>query len=221
MSRGEAYRRVHLVDATSKPIDSPFLELAEELWSPDGKRLTLLFEPGRIKRGLKPREEAGPILRAGGSYCLSIDREWLDARGIRLQKSFRKVFRTSSADETSPDPRTWTIRPPLGGAKTALVVDFPEPLDRALLERLIAVADSAGRVVPGQISVSAAETRWSLTPEAPWRAGDYRLQVGTELEDLAGNSIARPFEVDVVHPITARVESETVSLPFRVVCPSR
>ena len=36
MSRGEAYRRIRLLDATGKPVDDPFLELDEELWSRDG-----------------------------------------------------------------------------------------------------------------------------------------------------------------------------------------
>ena len=41
-----------------------FLELGEELWDPAGRRLTLFFDPGRIKRGLKPRRP-GPVLEAG------------------------------------------------------------------------------------------------------------------------------------------------------------
>ena len=60
-------------------MDAPFLELDEELWSPDGDSLHLVFDPGRIKRGLKPREEVGPVLEAGKSYSLVIDREWVDA----------------------------------------------------------------------------------------------------------------------------------------------
>ena len=38
---------------------------------------------------------------------------------------------------------------------------------------------------------------WSFTPTRPWRAGRYRLAIGTILEDLAGNSVARPFELDI------------------------
>ena len=45
----------------------PFLELEQELWSGDGRRFTLLFDPGRIKRGLKPREEQGPSSSRGFS----------------------------------------------------------------------------------------------------------------------------------------------------------
>ena len=69
MSRGEVYRRVRLVGEQGD-VDLPFLELGEELWDPEGRRLTLLFDPGRIKRGLKPREDAGQILQPGKRYAL-------------------------------------------------------------------------------------------------------------------------------------------------------
>ncbi len=57
---------------------------------------------------------------------------------------------------------------------------------------------------------------WRFTPKSPWGSGNYRLVVGTDLEDVAGNSIARPFEVDVSGPISRRVKAETVALPFRI-----
>ena len=145
MSRGEAYRRIRLLDAAGKPVDDPFLELDEELWSPDGTRFTLLFDPGRIKRGLKPREEVGPVLEAGKSYYLVIDRDWLDADGKPLKAGFRKTFRVGPPDETSPDPKTWSVRPPAPETRDPLEVRFPEPLDRALLDRLIAVRDGADK----------------------------------------------------------------------------
>jgi hypothetical protein len=217
MSRGEAYRHIKLVSqVTGKAVDAAFLELGEELWSPDGMRFTLLFSPGRIKRGLKPREELGPILKEGQSYVLAIDRGWPDAAGTPLQSEFRKSFRAGPADETSPDPKTWRIDPPRAHTNGALTVRLPEPLDRALLDRLIAVHDASGRAVAGHKSVADRETLWRFEPEAAWASGDYRLVVGTELEDLAGNSVARPFEVDVTSPITKHVATETVALPFRV-----
>jgi hypothetical protein len=43
MSRGEAYHHIRLLDASGKPVDAPFLQLDEELWSKDGRRFTLLF----------------------------------------------------------------------------------------------------------------------------------------------------------------------------------
>jgi hypothetical protein len=216
MSRGEAYRHIRLLDAAGKPVEAPFLELHEELWSNDGTRFTLLFDPGRIKRGLKPREEIGPVLEAGRSYELVIDRNWPDATGRPLKAGFRKSFRAGAPDESSPDPRTWSIRTPRPATREPLEVQFPEPLDRALLARLITVQDAAGHAVPGRVSVAGEETIWRWVPSGPWRPGAYRLTIGTDLEDVAGNSIARPFEVDLASPISDRIPSETVVLTFRI-----
>jgi hypothetical protein len=217
MSRGEAYRHLKLIDiATGKPVHSPFLELEEELWSPDGMRFTLFIDPGRIKRGLKPRELFGPVLEAGKSYCLVVDRGWIDAAGNVLQSEYRRTFRAGPPDESMPDPKKWSLSPPGAATRDALIVRFPEPLDRALLERLVGVRDSDGRAVSGAVSIAEAETLWRFVPEDPWLAGTYRLVVGSELEDVAGNSVASPFEVDMTTAITKRVSSERVELPFSV-----
>src|SRR5262249_45752461 len=50
MSRREAYANIRLLDDKGKAVESPFLELDEELWDPEGKRFTLYIDPGRIKR---------------------------------------------------------------------------------------------------------------------------------------------------------------------------
>jgi hypothetical protein len=217
MSRGEAYRRIRLLDASGKAIAEPFLELDEELWSTDGKRFTLLFDPGRIKRGLKPREEVGPVLEQGKSYTLVVNRGWPSARGVPLPGEVRRAFRVGPPDETSPDPKTWKVRPPAAGTLNRLTVMFPEPLDHALARRLISVLDPQGRVVAGEVAILEHETLWSMSPRGEgWKPGEYRLEVGADLEDLAGNSVARPFEVDLVGPISSRVESSTVRVPFRI-----
>ena len=36
------------------------------------------------------------------------------------------------------------------------------------------------------------------------------------LEDLAGNSLGRPFEVDVLHPIGHKLEADRIRIPFKV-----
>lgn len=216
MGRGEAYRHIRLLDGSGKPVADPFLELDEELWSGDGKRFTLIFDPGRVKRGLKPREEVGPVLEAGKSYELVVDDGWPDAGGRPLLSGFRKAFRAGPPDDASPDPKTWSVRPPAPETRDPLEVRFPEPLDRALLDRLLAVRDGADKPVHGTIAVTDEETAWRFIPAVSWRPGEYRLVIGTELEDAAGNSIARPFEVDAVGPITQRIDSRMVALPFRI-----
>jgi hypothetical protein len=216
MSRGEAYRRVRLLDASGRPLELPFLELGEELWDPSGTRLTLLLDPGRIKRGLRPREEEGPVLESGRGYVLAVDRAWPDAEGRPLVASYRKPFRAGPADETQPDPRSWTLEMPPAGGDEPLGVNFPEPLDRAMLDRVLEVRGPDGLPVPGRVEVSAAAKRWSFRPQRAWSPGRHTIVIDSALEDRAGNSIARPFEVDVAGPITQRAEAETVTLPFEI-----
>lgn len=216
MSLGQAYRRIHLYDEKGDEVPGAFLELGEELWSPDGTRLTLLFDPGRIKQGLKPREELGPILSTGKSYALRIDHDWPDATGLPLDAPFVKPFKAGPADDTSPDPSTWKISIPSARSFQPLLVRFPEPLDAAMLRRVLRVRGPNGQLVPGEVSLLDGERLWHFKPETFWSPGRYDLDIDAELEDLAGNSIARPFEVDVQRPIEPLVIGESVALPFEV-----
>jgi hypothetical protein len=216
MSRGEAYEHIRLLDADGKPVERPFLELGEELWDAEGRRFTLFIDPGRIKRGLKPREDLGPALMQGKRYTLVIDRDWPDAEGAPLQAPHRKQFAVGPPLETTPDPKTWRIASPTAGGRTPLILTFPGPLDHALLHRLLWVEAADGRRAPGSIDVTEAERRWTFTPAEPWAAGDYHLVADTHLEDLAGNGIGRPFEVDVLHLVEEGVKPEVVRIPFAV-----
>ncbi len=136
--------------------------------------------------------------------------------GIRFRTSFARRFGLVSPDDSSPDPRRWNVRPPRANTRDPIEIDFPEPLDHALLDRLITVHNAEGTVLAGKVSIVGEETVWKFTPRSPWGVGRLPLLVGTELEDVAGNSIARPFEVDVSGPISRRVKTETVALPFRI-----
>src|SRR5262249_19518297 len=49
VQRGEAWKRIHLLREDGSAVDLPFLEIDQELWDPDTTRLTVLFDPGRIK----------------------------------------------------------------------------------------------------------------------------------------------------------------------------
>lgn len=216
MSRGEAYSRVHLLKASGEEVEFPFLELGEELWDESGTRFTLFFDPGRIKRGLKPREEMGPSLVEGESYTLVIDKEWLDARGEPLKAGFKKSFRSDPPDDVQPDVRKWQVSAPKAATNAPLVVEFNEPLDHAMLHRVLVVKKAEGNDVAGEIKVDRDETRWQMTPTTPWEAGKYKLVIDAALEDLAGNSLAKPFEVDVFREIEERPKVETVEIPFDV-----
>jgi hypothetical protein len=216
MGRGEAYSHLHLLDGKEKPIPDCFLEIGEELWDPRARRMTLLIEPGRIKKGVQPRDELGPVLEAGREYTLVIDRHWRDAAGRPLKAEFRKTFRALPPVEAALDPAAWKIQPPIAGTLDPLVLRFPAPLDRALLERTISVAGLTGPAVPGRVSIYDEERRWEFRPNAPWKTGRYQFVIDTALEDLAGNRIGKPFEVDEFSEVEKTTETEPARLPFEV-----
>jgi hypothetical protein len=193
MSRGEAWKRVHLLDDDGRPIRGAFVEIDQELWDPEFRRLTVLFDPGRIKRGLAPNLQMGVPIVEGRSYTITVDREFLDARGVPLAESFRKLFRGGPADRTPPDPARWRFTAPQAGSQKPLLVHFPKPFDYALLQRTLEVVGSAGPV-RGSIVLAREEMDWVFTPAEAWKSGAYRLAIDTTLEDLAGNRIGRAFD---------------------------
>jgi hypothetical protein len=214
MSRGEAGSRIHLLDPGGKDLPGVFLP-GQELWDPSFQRLTLTFDPGRIKRGLVSNETMGQPMTEGKRYTLVIDRAWKDARGVPLVEGFRKSFRAGPANRTPPDPKQWRVTPPRAGTTDALVVDFPTPMNYALLQRTLRVAATRG-VVAGSGAVALKETRWRFTPREPWAPGAYQLIVDTALEDLAGNHIGQPFDLDVFDRVTEHITSQTTSLSFAI-----
>jgi hypothetical protein len=220
MSRGNIYDHIRLRDESGKDVELPFLEIDEELWDASMTRLTLIIDPGRIKRGVRPLEEIGPALEAGKSYTLVIGREWRDGSGIPLKENFQKTFKVEPPDREPPDPARWKIEAPQAGSRDPLVVAFPEPMDHALAQRLIRVAaepvgDSRG-FVEGTISLEDQERRWIFTPDTVWRRGRYQIIIHTTLEDLAGNNIGKPFEVDLFEGVGRRLSATTVKLPFEI-----
>ena len=215
MSRGESYRRLRLLDGSGGAVPDPFLELGEELWNAEGTRFTLLFDPGRIKRGLKPREDAGAVFIEGRRYTLIVDAAWRDAQGNPLAGEFRKEFRVEAADGSQPDPRRWRIVAPAAKSRDPLIVTFDEPLDHAMLQRALEVVDDSGQPVAGSIAVNRHETRWKFTPEHLWPAGRFSLQFDETLEDRAGNSVGRAFEVDSSGPVGEPRQAPRL-LPFEI-----
>jgi hypothetical protein len=212
MAGGDGLVFVKLLDENEEQVIDPFLPLGNAFWGRDHRRYTVFFDPGRVKRGILPNEEMGRPILEGHRYVLVVDPTWRDAEGLPLAEPFRKEFIAGPPDETPIDPKMWTLTTPRAETREPLTVDFPEPLDRAVLARTLAVEN-----VTGEIEISRDETRWSLIPEKPWQAGTYHLVALTILEDLAGNQIGKPFEVDVFERVDSPDDvAETHRVPFVV-----
>lgn len=214
MSRGLAYQHIRLYRGTTL-IDKPFLELGEELWDGQQQRFTLLIHPGRIKHGLRSFDEQGPALVAGENYTLQIDSQWIDASGHRLAETFEKKFTTLPSDSERLNPEHWKIEAPASGSTAPVQLRFDEPLDHAMLGRVLHVTRRDGSAVEGEYLVASGETAWQFTPAARWTTGTYYIQVATILEDVCGNSLAKAFEVDLAN-VTTSDAAEHLAIEFIV-----
>ncbi len=216
MRRGDIYQHIRLLDSAGKAVELPFLEIDEELWNQDFTRLTLFIDPGRIKRGVKPLEEIGPSLEAGKSYRLVIDREWRDGNGAPMKESFEKSFRVAPPVRQPIDPAQWQIAAPKAGSRDPVTITFPAPMEHALAARMIVVTTDLGKTVLGTVTLGNQERLWKFVPDSAWLRGQYNLVIQTTIEDLAGNNIGKPFEVDVFNSVQRQLTSQTVKLTFDI-----
>src|SRR6185503_2221620 len=100
----------------------PFLPLDTAFWNAARTRFTVFFDPGRVKRGVRPNEEMGRSLTEGRSYTLVVSREWRDANGLPLKDDFRRTFRVGPPDERPLDTSTWRLQAPRAGTRDPVTV---------------------------------------------------------------------------------------------------
>lgn len=194
---------ITLRHADGRAIDQPFLP--QELWSPDGRVLTLLMHPGRVKSGLVAREQLGPILSPGDNVVLAL-------RGQRL-----KAWRVTEDDAQGPRVSNWRLSHVPAESRRPLVVTLDAPIDGRDADH-IAVAGPDGSRLAGTASLGTAEATWVFTPRAAWRAGAYRVVVRGTIEDAAGNRPDDPFEArDLSKP---RVEPADLFITFHANAPN-
>lgn len=196
---GPLLHRITLSRADGRRIQEPFLE--QELWSPDGKVLTVLMHPGRVKSGLKARAQMGPILAVGDEVSLALD-------GLAIKR-----WSVGPTDEAGPVTSAWKLSGVRAETLQPLVVALDGPIDGQDAGYL-AVADADGRRVAGRASLTLGESAWMFTPEEPWRAGAYKLVVRGTLEDPAGNRLGSRFETYLYSPPAPAAD---VVVPFAVV----
>lgn len=198
-------RHVRLLDALGDPIEGALLPLDYELWDGDRRRLTLLLDPARIKRGLVSHNALGYPLRSGERFTVAVGEAFLDARGAPLRESARRRYLVGHDERRRVDPERWQLSLPRAHTLDPLIVRFDRPLDNGLLARCLLVARSGGPTVLGSIEVGDEERSWSFYPKREWEVGRYELCVEGILEDLAGNSVRRVFDRELGGPDTSDV----------------
>jgi hypothetical protein len=215
MGRKSGVEYLTLLDHQGREIKGAVLPLDYEFWSPDHRRFTVFFDPGRVKEGILPNREMGRAFTPGQTVTLVVSREWRDAHDLPLREEHRRTFTVLPADTAPLDPATWRITAPAAGGRDPLVVTFPKPLDRSLLMRALGVRQGAA-VVEGETEISDGEREWRFTPSRPWRRGTFQFLALDVLEDVAGNQVGRAFEVDNFETVDKDPNPKEVLLPFVV-----
>jgi hypothetical protein len=208
MDEGSAAGHIHLLDETGVALPGTLLEMPPELWDRERRRLTVLLEPGRIKRGLQPHVQAGPPLREGNSVTLVVEAGIRDAEGVRLSRGASRTYRVGAPIRSRVDPDRWDVRWP-EASTDPLVVRFDRPLDRALVRRCLRVLDRQGHPVPGHTSLDESALVWVFTPAV---GGDWQFHLDTRLEDLAGNSVRRVFDRDLRQSADVGIDASEIIL---------
>jgi hypothetical protein len=174
-----------LLNEQEQVVRDPFLVLSQELWSVDGCRLTVLMEPGRIKRGLGTDAAHEPALVVGRTYSLVI---------TALGQTVRHTFRASVPILEAIKESRWHIVSPNAESVDPAVLHFDRVMDAALCEDEIEVVTLSGEAVQTRVTLAPDGTAAQLVPSAPWRAGGHCLVMSERLEDVCGNRLGEALD---------------------------
>jgi hypothetical protein len=216
MSEGDAARHVRLVDNAGQTIAGALLPAGGELWDAGRRRLTVLLDPARIKRGLARHRQAGYPLRRAEPFRLVVGAGFRDAAGCPLRTPAERRYQVGPDERRRVDPGRWTVSPPASRTRQPLEVRFDRPLDHGLAARCLQVIGPGGQPVDGVPESGPEERSWRLVPSQEWRDGAHRLLIDPVLEDLAGNSVSRVFDRDLTRPEDEPRQPEPVTLTFGV-----
>lgn len=188
MKKGNSLDHIQLVDQLGNVDSSAFMQFKQELWSSDGKRLTILFDPGRIKRGVGTNLRKGPALNFGKRYRLKILSSWQDVYGRELSSSIAKEFTVVNPYRSHLDPKKWKMIAPELNSRDSLTFHFNRIIDHAIaLTALELFADD--QKINGEWVLSENQNMIHFIPDSEWKSGNYSVLTYSKLEDVCGNNL--------------------------------
>jgi hypothetical protein len=214
MQRGRTRSEISLLGPDGKPALDALYRAPVELWDRSMRQLTILLDPGRLKRGVGPNRELGPPLETGEVYTLAVGAGMADSSGRQLPKTVYKRFRVTDPVREPIAVEQWKIVPPENSSRQPLTLIFPRPLDRALLSHTITIASTSEQSIHGRVVIDQCERRWSFTPASPWAPQSYGVRIASSLEDVCGNSVVAAFDRPLRSGGDLAYESASRSIAF-------
>lgn len=194
---------VRLLDSAGRQIADAFLDLP--LPSADGKRVTLLLHPGRVKTGVGPNVRVGRAFESGATVRLEV----VDPGSARRVS---RSWQVTAFEAGGPAPSRWTLEIPQAGSRVPLIAHLNHAIS-STAESLIAIRGPDGRRVSGVAALADGETTWRFRPAQRWGVGSFDLMIHPDLEDLGGNRACARFEQPPSTPVNCE---EGTTTPFRI-----
>lgn len=194
------YIHVELIDSDGKIIERAILKEIPELWNDDQSQLTIWIEPGRIKRGLGPNLELGPVLIQDEHYTLSISSSFRDKNGVPMEKTYTKNFVAGGDDREKLKIDDVQLNYYESNETGYLSVKFSEAVDFASSIANLIIVDAAKHIVNGDWRLRE-DSEAIFDPHDKLEQGNYQLLLNSVIEDLAGNNFLRNFDHEVGVPV--------------------
>ena len=191
MRTTDALRHIKLIDNRGNDLSDALLDLTDGLWTTDGRILTLLFHPGRVKTGLAATDQYGSIFTEDQTYQLVVSKKIVAANGRSLEDDYRHCFKIGSAIRQGflPIPDRLLLR------DNIVRIEVNQLLDFLSVRAYLAVADESDRRLNADISLTADARAIVIRMSNPNSRERRFLRVHSQLEDVAGNRANVPFEI--------------------------
>lgn len=210
------YDYISILNSKGEIIPRATLPLESALLSEDKKLLTIWIEPGRQKRDLGPNKILGSVFEKGNHYSLVVSGKLSDQNGVNMSSDWTHEFETTEADRISPDLKKWKMELPLKDTSIPFAIHFFEILDFGSTSAAFEILDKNGNLVEGSWEMQDGESKIIFSPQKKWTAGQYKIQMATNLEDLAGNNLLRLFDGEIKTSKNNFLSTARMSMNFEI-----
>ena len=186
------YSYINLYDEQKRLIKDAFVELPEGLWNENRTRLTLLFHPGRVKRGVGPNVKQGSIFEEGKSFTIQVSNQWTDANGNQLTYPFTKSIVAIGAVRAKMSVESWIVNTTCNDS-CRILIKPDHLLDLEMAIRYLQLKDSNNQAIPIKIT-SRRDGSIELKSSSILPGKTYHMIIDPQLEDVCGNTFLNSFD---------------------------